>query len=633
MCGIIGRYNLHRDQNKHAERDMRLTHNALEKIIRRGPDDKSVQILDGGRIILGHVRLSIVDLSSAGNQPFISKCGRFTIVFNGEIYNHEAMRKRLVNNGFYDFKSWSDTETFLEYIVKFGLKVALTDYEGMFAFALYDNVSKEVILGRDRFGEKPLFYGIFNNVLYFSSVTSTFTTFGLDLTVDESALGSVLENGYISDNITIYSEIKRLSPGCILQCSEAGIEINEYWSHRGRISALDRSTGSHTSKVRHALDLSVENILRTDVEVGTFLSGGIDSSLVTCIAREHKSDLHTFSIGFHQQEYNEAPYAAAIADYIGTRHHEIIIKEDQVLSLVNQAVAAFDEPFADSSQLPTLLVSELAKKYVTVSVSGDGGDELFAGYNRYTIALKVFNLLRQLPPLAKSIAIKLLNERSILYRPLIIFAKHLTSFNNPRDKINKLSKILETSNREDLYEQLLRAADYSWLKKEPSNKNIINSNGIVLDEFSDLEFMQINDLESYLVDDILVKVDRASMYHSLEIRTPFLNSEIFDLAFNIHDKDKTNGRKGKLVLREILGEYLPLDLYERPKMGFGIPIEKWMLGPLREDIDGIFNSEKFLDQTAFMADKVRKDWFSQKNKNYYGFWNAYMIGKWLENNI
>ena len=634
MCGIAGIFNFRRAGHSENEQNYKLVRGAVQNLHRRGPDSCSVELLDLGRGVFGHARLAILDLSKSGAQPMKSSCGRYVIVFNGEIYNYKCLKERLLEFGFNKFIGNSDTEVFLEYIAKFGLESALSDHEGMFAFALYDNAEEELYLARDRFGEKPLFYYYNANSVYFSSVVSSFKEFQIPLNLNPMALQQVLRNSYIMGSNSVYTGVWRLSPGSYIRCKGGAVDEFSYWSHRKQVLQVrtEHSLKSLKKQLKSELETSVENALSSDLDVGTFLSGGIDSSLITCLAKKTQPKLHTFSVGFEQESYNEAPYAKEIANVIGTVHHEIIFREDMVKILIDSAVDAYDEPFADSSQLPTLLVSELAKHNVSVCLSGDGGDELFAGYNRYTSASRYHKLMLKMPNFIRRVIAESIFKEDYdrIYK---LFFPFLIRFGFSKEQIRKLISLSEVKQREDLNLHLLTSGKLSWLDNRYYEG--LSGGTMPLDpiELTDLEFMQVKDLESYLVDDILVKVDRASMHYSLESRAPFLNSRIFELAFSIPDEVKISKKTGKILLREILTDYLNPSLFDRKKMGFGIPLESWMKGTLLHDVTKTLSSEKFLDQKGFFGEEIYKQWISGKSNNYFGFWNAYMLGKWLERNI
>lgn len=650
MCGIAGFM-----QHPLFMRDVPYVLNRMgEAIANRGPDFEGVWFdLDAG-IGLVHRRLSIVDLSEAGNQPMHSSSGRYVLVFNGEIYNHRDIRLELESETRSpQWRGHSDTETLLAAFSAWGILVALERCVGMFAFALWDKEKRILTLGRDRLGEKPLYYG------WQGSGDRAGFVFGSELKalkkhpsfcaeIDRGALGLLMRHSYVPAPYSIYRGIRKLMPGTLLTVSLEKREpvVQTYWSLVDVATNGNRHQFSGTPE--HAVE-ELDSLLRAavrqqmvaDVPLGAFLSGGIDSSTIVSLMQAQSSrPVQTFTIGFNEAGYNEAVHAKAVAQHLGTEHTELYVTPQQALNVISQLPTLFCEPFSDSSQIPTFLVSQLAKKNVTVSLSGDAGDELFAGYNRYVMASNLWGRLNRLPSVVRSVAaqgIHALSPRAWdkLLSPIHSLLPPALRMANMGDKLYKAASVLPSKSIDDLYLDLVSHWNFEEIvlgATEPDS--FLRGNGIRLDEFDNVQRMMALDSISYLPDDILVKVDRAAMGVSLEGRMPFLDHRVVEFAWQLPQSLKLKDGMGKWVLRQVLYKYVPRELVERPKMGFGVPIDSWLRGPLRAWAEELLD-EKRLSQEGFFDPKpIRSKWvehLSGRRNWQYHLWDVLMFQAWLEN--
>ena len=646
MCGILGIINF--DFNR--QDLISITDNLIEKLHHRGPDGKGKWIDKYNKISLGHSRLSIQDLSMNGFQPMISNSENIIISFNGEIYNNIELRSKIEKNKNIQWRGTSDTETFIESIDLFGIEKTLNMIRGMFAVIIYNIQNNKIYLARDRFGEKPLYYGKVNNSIIFGSELKIFQNFpNFNNQINRYAIDKLFKNLYIPSPLSIYENIYKVEIGTYIEIDikkSKHLDLKslpqiKWWKYN---ELIDHNSTKQFNNFDEAL-LKLENSLIesidlqkiSDVPYGVFLSSGIDSSLVASIMQKlNSAKIDTFTIGFNEAEYNEAIDAKKIANCIGSNHHEEYIDFNQALNLVPLISKIYDEPFADSSQLPTYFVSKLARKKVTVALSGDGGDELFGGYNRYLWTPNIINRLNKIPfPL-----------RKIFANTLIYFQKHnIKVSDHLAEKILNVSqfneKVIKTANKlknyKNLNEMLLNPVS-EW---DNNTKIVPNLN----DEMNpEIEFpsslknivskMMYLDTQTYLSDDILCKVDRASMFNSLEVRCPFLDKEVVKIANQIPNGMKIKNKSGKFILKEILKKYVPEHLTNRPKKGFAIPLGNWLKHPLREWGEELLSTNKLKEQNYVNYKLVQTLWNDHKNNNVDNsskLWPILMFQNWLLN--
>lgn len=638
MCGFSGVLS-RLDWSSQAEKILSAMNHSM---VHRGPDDQGVWFDSQAGIGLAHTRLAVVDLSPAGHQPMISPSGRYVIAFNGEIYNHLTLRSQLNS----DWRGHSDTETLLAGFEAWGIERTLQRSVGMFAFAVWDKHSSTLILGRDRAGEKPLYYGWHNEVFLFGSQLSALKehpAFMKELNHD--ALALFLRHNYIPAPYSIYKNIYKLVPGAVLQLSLKNPQpvVNLYWSAANKsVAGFNTSfKGDETELIDELERLAKQAIVQqmsADVPLGAFLSGGVDSSTVVSLMQAQAScPVRTFSIGFHEEQYNEANYAKAVADHLGTQHTELYISTNDALNVIPKLSMLYDEPFSDSSQIPTFLVSELAKQKVTVALSGDGGDELFCGYNRYQMTSKLWSRINKVPlPLRKGTA-NLLQKISPLTWDKV--ASRLPVFNQyPQfgSKVHKGSDVLASASVDEAYRRLVshHHEPYSLLIAEGREPKTFRDQCVEnLAGLDDINRMMAMDFVSYLPDDILVKVDRAAMGVSLETRVPFLDHRLIEFAWSIPLSMKLYGGQSKWPLRKLLSRYVPSHLIDRPKMGFAIPLHQWLRGPLHHWAAALLDERRLKNEGIFNAQKVSTLWqhHVQGKGNYAPLlWSILMFQAWWE---
>jgi asparagine synthase (glutamine-hydrolysing) len=617
-----------------------------QQIVHRGPDAGGIWFNEEESIGFSHRRLSIVDLTIAGAQPMISNGGRYTIVFNGEIYNHNDIRQKLLQTGVPSWKGHSDTETLLAGIEAWGLEATLQECIGMFAIALWDNETKNLSLARDRMGEKPLYYGWKKKSFLFASELKAIKQHpDFDLEIDRDALCLFMRYSYIPAPFSIYKGISKLTPGCILTLSANNPEpvIKPFWSLKEIVvsSKLNPFRGSSQDAVigleKLLLD-SVSKQLMSDVPLGAFLSGGIDSSTIVALMQAQSSQpIKTFSIGFEEALFNEAEHAKAVASHLGTDHTELYVTAADSLAVIPQLPELYDEPFADPSQIPTYLVAKLAKKHVTVSLSGDAGDELFAGYNRYSFTSNSWKKLSVIPnPIRVQIANALQslspNDWNNVAGVIGKILPKINSWKNIGDKLQKGARVMSSKSVSELYLGMVSHWD------EPENI-VINGKEpqrteVKISGLNDIETMMAEDILSYLPDDILCKVDRAAMGVSLETRVPFLDHRVIEYAWSLPYEYKLRNGHAKWVLKQVLYKYVPPELIDRPKMGFGVPIDSWLRGPLREWAEELLEESRLREEGFFNPIVVRQKWrehLSGQRNWQYQIWNVLMFQAWLEN--
>lgn len=644
MCGITGIvFESSSDRLSNIE-EMTAT------LLLRGPDDHGVWVNREKGIALGFRRLSIIDLSQAGHQPMPSASGRFMIVFNGEIYNFKEISAELLQLGWV-FRGHSDTEVLLAAIETWGIQKSLNKFNGMFAFALWDNQDDVLYLARDRFGEKPLYWGWSENTLLFASELKALKKYkALKLEIDRYSLNLFMQYSYIPAPYSIYKNIEKVEPGYYLRINRnKDVKKITYWSAVETVNNVIKknvkaSEEESLTLLEKGLKKSISLRSIADVPLGAFLSGGIDSSLVTALMQENSNKpINTFTIGFGEQKFNEAPYAKAIANHLGTHHTELYVTNKNALDVIPKLPHLYDEPFADSSQIPTYLVSQLARQFVTVCLSGDGGDELFGGYNRYTWGAPLYESTSRLPSLARSSFAHLLrvlhpdkweaiyNRASNLFPPSV-------KVSALRNKIVKASEALNSSDSlVHFYASITSIIKNSQeLVLESGNGHPITSiNELIQKKGDSVSWMMIADVLTYLPGDILTKLDRASMGSSLEARVPFLDPDLFEIAWMLSPHMKIRGKKGKIALREVLYKHVPEQLIERPKMGFGIPIGEWLLGPLKEWAEELLSENRIKEQGFLNIDIVKRFWTEHRSKRQdrtHELWNILMFQAWLQEN-
>ncbi|MFZ5761965.1 MAG: asparagine synthase (glutamine-hydrolyzing) [Thermodesulfobacteriota bacterium] len=614
----------------------------------RGPDDAGIWMDQEVGLALAHRRLAIIDLSPAGSQPMISASGRFVIVFNGEIYNHLELRQQV---GGHAWRGHSDTETLLAAVDAWGLEVALARCVGMFALALWDRRLRVLTLARDRLGEKPLYYGWQDGVFLFGSELKALRAHpAFRGEIDRAALALFLRYNYVPTPWSIYHGIRKLPPGAFLlvRSEDRGCEPTLYWSARTvaeewRNNPFVGSDEEAREELERILRRAVAGQMVADVPLGAFLSGGIDSSAIVALMQA-RSDrpVKTFTMGFSGIGYDEAEHAAAVARHLGTEHTELYVQPEDALAIIPRLPLMYDEPFADSSQIPTFMVAELARRHVTVALSGDGGDELFGGYNRYFWAENICRRAWVLPyPLRRVLAgIVTFLPPHVWDAIFACFSGLLPSgwhYANPGDKLHKLAEIIPARSMDEVYSLLISHWKYP-------QKIVVDGSEPVAERQPDgyqhggMNFphrMMYQDLVSYLPDDILVKVDRAAMAVSLETRIPMLDHRVVEFAWRLPLAMKIRNGQGKWLLRQMLYKYVPRELVERPKMGFGVPLDAWLRGPLRPWAEELLDDSRLQREGFLRCAPIRHKWrehLSGRRNWAYHLWGVLMFQAWLEHN-
>ncbi|ODS13139.1 asparagine synthase (glutamine-hydrolyzing) [Pseudoalteromonas tetraodonis] len=644
MCGFSGFFN-----KKVFPKDAISLLKEMGSAIRhRGPDSSGEWIDEVSRLGFSHRRLAIVDLSPAGHQPMQSQSGKFVISFNGEIYNHLELRAEL--EGGQPSIIWqghSDTETLLMGFDVWGVKKTIEKSIGMFAFSVWDRKQKTLILGRDRLGEKPLYYGWQSETFLFGSELKALRKhpdFRSD--INHNAIALQLRHNYIPAPYSIYNGINKLLPGSLLTLNLETFEeeIDEYWSigkvcADGKKNPFVGTPEEAVVELESVLKESIKQQMMADVPLGAFLSGGIDSSVIVALMQAQSDrPIKTFSIGFDEEGYNEAVHARAVAKHLGTEHTELYVTPEEAMKVIPQLAELYDEPFSDSSQIPTYIVAKMAKEHVTVSLSGDAGDELFCGYNRYIMTNKLWSKLSKIPQFVRTASASFICFIPIRYWNAInrILPSNL-KMANLGDKMHKAAGVLAANSVKDLYKGLVShwqsPEDVVINGKEP--KTVLNdkSRYPLLD--NDIEQMMALDTVSYLPDDILTKVDRACMGVSLEGRVPFLNHKVVEFAWSLPLNYKLRNGIGKWCLREVLFKHVPRLLIERPKMGFGVPIDAWLRGPLKEWAYKLLDEQRLKDEGFFDPEPISKMWIehqSGKRNWQYHLWDILMFQAWYEKN-
>lgn len=650
MCGIVGYLNVNPSSLDDPLATLRLMSQTIQN---RGPDQFGDWLNVDEGVGLAHQRLSILDLSSAGSQPMHSATGRYVLVYNGEIYNHLEIRKSLPAHWAPAWRGHSDTETLLAGFEFWGIRETIQRCIGMFAFAVWDRESLRLTLGRDRLGEKPLYYGWQGvgkaaSFLFGSELKALRKHPSFIGDIDRGALSLLMRYNYIPAPYSIYSGINKLKPGTLLTVSLDSRKpvFESYWSFAD--IAIAGNGNQFTGTVEQAID-ELDRLLRravsqqmvADVPLGAFLSGGIDSSTIVSLMQAQSSrPVQTFTIGFNEEGYNEAIHAKAVAKHLGTEHTELYVTPQQALDVIPKLPSLFCEPFSDSSQIPTFLVSQLAKQKVTVSLSGDAGDELFAGYNRYVMANSLWGRLNRLNGRVRSVAAHGIHALSPatwnkLLSPIQPILPSSLRMANIGDKLYKGASVLSSKSIDDLYLGLVSHWNPDEIVLDAAEPaTFLRGNVPRLDGLDSVQRMMALDSISYLPDDILVKVDRAAMAVSLEGRVPFLDHRVVEFAWQIPQSLKLKDGVGKWILRQVLYKYVPKELMERPKMGFGIPIGDWLRGPLKEWAESLLSEDRLRREGYFHPEIIRSKWAEHLSgrRNWQSqLWTVLMFQAWLEN--
>lgn len=623
MCGIAGFCNFKGDKKKNIEK-------MKERMYHRGPDAGGSFFSEDGLVTLGHRRLSIVDLSENGAQPMTSHSGRYVISYNGEIYNYKKIAGKLLKEGKVKaFKGTSDTEVLLEAFESYGVKEAIGLCKGMFAIALYDKKEQLLYLIRDRIGEKPLYYGQVNDSFVFSSdIGSIAVLDGFCNPINTAVLDLYFIHGYIPAPYSVYENIFKLEAGSILKIklpfnNLESAEIERYWSvkeaaKKGQDNLFTGTEKEAADELERLLKESISEQMVADVPVGAFLSAGIDSSTVVALMQSlHHGRVKSFTIGMEEKDYNEAVYAKEIAKHLGTEHTELYITEDDAKAVIPALASMFGEPFADSSQIPTYLVSKMTREHVTVSLSGDGGDELFCGYTSYSSVERIWNKMKGYPYFIRKPCSELVIHSPLARKPIYRIKGKLLGAKGPSDlyicsyETDPLTKKISLDNR---------ACSYKYSEYDPKYLKETNHN------------IMLMDMLMYHPDDILVKVDRTAMAVSLETRVPMLDKDVVEFAWTLPIDYEREGLTGKKVLRDVLYRYVPKEMMERPKKGFSIPIEKWLRErSLREWAESLIDRKTLEQQGILNPDVVWKIWsdFIDRGEWRIQIWYILMFQEWL----
>jgi asparagine synthase (glutamine-hydrolysing) len=607
MCGIAGFFS--------KKFNLEHLHKMTDKIQHRGPDAGGYFYDENISIGLGHRRLSIIDLSEAANQPFYSADGRYVMVYNGEVYNFKEIAEKYKITP----RTTSDSEIIIEAFAKVGID-SINDLNGMFAIVIWDRHTEKLYLVRDRIGIKPLNYWYEDGNFAFASELKSIFLLPFKKEIEHKAIANFLYQGYIPKEDTIYKNCYKLQPGQYAILQKGALEIFSYWQPENEIDpTVLKNEKSAKNSLRQLLQSSVEYCMISDVPLGVFLSGGIDSSLVAAIAQSVSGlPVKTFSIGFKEAKFNESKYAAKVAGHIKTDHHEFIVSEKDALGLIDGLLDVYDEPYADSSAIPTMLVSQMARKHVTVALSGDGGDELFWGYGAYFWARRLQN------PFVK-----------LLRKPI---AKTLHTFGDNR--LQRGSKLFTYNNKERIKSHIFSQEQYFFTEEEVHSL-VKNNPAITIQEdivgknrrLSAVEKQSFFDLKNYLPEELLVKTDRASMQYSLEVRVPLLDHRLVEFAVNLSPRLKLNGKTGKYLLKQVLYDYVPASMFDRPKWGFALPLSIWLKTELKYLPDTYLNKQIVEECNLVhygIVENIVKEYFAGKDYLFNKVWALVLLHKWYK---
>jgi asparagine synthase (glutamine-hydrolysing) len=645
MCGFTGY--LASSNNSFESSAQPVLRQMADAIYHRGPDSDGYWFDSEAGIALAHRRLAIVDLSPAGAQPMVSNSGRYVMAFNGEIYNHPRLRQVLEREGLLgaQWRGHSDTETLLSGFDAWGIEGTLQRATGMFAIAVWDRAECVLTLARDRLGEKPLYYGWQGQgsraVFLFGSELSALRrhpSFSADVSRD--ALTLYMRHNCIGGAHSIYSGIHKLLPGYLLSVSsDSPVPVlRQWWSgaavaEKGLAQPFAGTPKQAVDALEALLSDAVAQQMMADVPLGAFLSGGIDSSTVVALMQSQSSrPVRTFSIGFHEEGYNEAEHAKAVAKHLGTDHTELYVTPEQAMEVIPKLPTLYSEPFADSSQIPTYLVSQLARQHVTVSLSGDAGDELFCGYNRYQMTAGMWGKIARVPRPLRHLAARLIT--AVPSKAWDVLGGVLP-MSRVGDKLHKGAALLGSRTAADLYRGMVShwSDPTSVVLGAVEPETVLNGLAPVLTGLTDVERMMALDMLSYLPDDILAKVDRAAMAVSLETRVPFLDHRVVEFAWSLPLDYKLRNGMTKWPLRQVLYRHVPRELIERPKMGFGVPIDLWLRGPLRDWAESLLSESRLRNEGFFNPAPIRLKWAEHLSgyRNWqYLLWDVLMFQAWLE---
>lgn len=648
MCGIAGWIQA---GGVSSERAKDIAASMAQSLHHRGPDDEGIWYDNRWGVVFVHRRLSILDLSHAGHQPMLSSCGRYVIVFNGEIYNHQQLRSELEKSAHVSqWRGHSDTETLLMAFARWGVEPTLRRTIGMFALALWDTQTQRLVLARDRIGEKPLYYGFQNGVFLFGSELKALRQHPcFEGHIDRDALALYFKYQYIPAPYTIYAGIQKLLPGhyVVIGTHDNGkvVQVDTpptpYWSleevvKRGKQQPFQASEKELVLHLEGILSQAVRGQMVADVPVGAFLSGGIDSSTIVALMQSQSTrPVRTFTIGFYEKAYNEAPYALAVAKHLGTEHTELYVTADDAIQVITDLPNVYDEPFADSSAIPTVLVSRLARRKVIVSLSGDGGDELFGGYPRYYFTTQVWSRLKNLPPMLRQTLKSIIRNipPSVFYHITRHYKVWATS--NPLARKERLLHLLSLKSLLEVYDDrcshwkradalVIGSADCETAHQQ------VPPHLLAGDLFEQMMYI---DMLTYLPDDILVKVDRAAMSVSLETRVPLLDHRVVEFVWSLPVDMKIRAGQSKWLLRQLLYRYVPSEMFDRPKSGFGIPIHDWLRTRLRDWAEDLLAENRLIREGYLRIAPIRQRWQEHvegtANWGYY-LWSVLMFETWLQ---
>jgi asparagine synthase (glutamine-hydrolysing) len=642
MCGVSGFLTV--DRHRSTETMHRDATAMSLSLAHRGPDDTGVWVDAPAGVALGHRRLSIQDLSQAGHQPMESESGRYVLSYNGELYNAPQLRAELESQGEI-FRGTSDTEILLRYIGLNGLEASLLRADAMFALALWDRVDRQLYLARDRFGEKPLYFGWQKNSLLFGSeLRSLMAHPDCHRKLNQDSAAEMLARGYVPGPHSIFEGIEMVRPGTIVNVRGSSPRIafsTPYWALQDiagqKNGQFTRDSPALLEELDSVLVHAVRSRLIADVPVGAFLSGGVDSStVVACMQAHSSSQVRTFSVGFTEEDYDESKYSRAVASHLGTNHTELRVTPADAMQVIPQLAAIYDEPFGDPSAIPTLLVSRLAKQHVKVALSGDGGDELFGGYSRYARHERAWARLSWVPTPVRSASTGMLFAHDMaMLRGMASFGGTILPQTIRRDFLARLETAVSCAgagSSDEAYLAFVRQWKRASPVMAPSSHGPVQGQSPPERLKSPIERAMFTDTLDYLPSDILVKVDRASMSSGLEARVPFLDPAIAELAWRLSPAVKTGGGVSKWPLRAVLARYLPSELIDRPKKGFGVPVGEWIRGPLHDWAADLLSKESLEDGGVLDPAAVHRRWNEHARGQHdwqHALWNALMFTAWV----